>query len=264
VRLTALALFTLAGLAHAQPPIHSESTSTVDLTTAADGSQTVEIRNISYEVTERLLLRKTTRSKQVLGEIGMEATITLDAWPLDEDPRHKPQYSLTVAGADGQVIDKALFVVARGLEETEWWSVYKLDSGQHLFDTYVPLLNFSISRETVTTRYAGFEVPPDDTKDVRLKPPSVVGVLTYASEDRIIREALLICEDPKQAQLLRSYADTTRTIAFVDGALKLSFSRNYPSPPNAVEVRIPVLRDDLDLVHAQLPLRMHLAKLASR
>jgi hypothetical protein len=257
--LHALALLIIAGVSQAQ---HSESKSTLDRSTAADGSQTVEIRNTSYELTERLVLRKTTHSKQLLGDIGIEATVTLEAWRLGEDLQHKPLYSLTVAGADGQVIDKTLFVVARGLEETEWWSVYKLGTGQHLFDTYVPLLTFSISRETLTTRYVGFEVPPDDTKDARLKPPNVVGLLTYASGDRIIRQVLVTCDDRKQAQLLRSYADTTGTVAFVEGALHLSFARNYPSPPNTAEVSIPIRHDDFDLAHAQLPPRMHLTKLA--
>jgi len=264
-----LALFLLAALASAQqrPPIHAESLSTVDYTSAADGSETVEIRNISHEVTgtqvpgrpdnERLLLRKTTRSKQVLGDIGMEATVTLEAWRVGEDPRRKPLYTLAVAGADAHTLDNALWVVSRGLEETEWWSVYKLGSAQHLFDTYVPLLSFSISRQTVTTRYVGLDVPPDDTPDSRLKKPNVIAVLTYASEDRLIRRALLTCDDPGQAQLLRSYADTTRSLSFHDGALTLSFTQNYPSPPNPVELRIPVRHDDLDLTHAQLPPRMH-------
>jgi hypothetical protein len=264
-----LAVFLLAVLVRAQqrPPLHAQSASTIDFSSAADGSETVEIRNISHEVTgtqvpgrppgERLLLRKTTHSKQVLGDIGLEATVTLEAWRLGEDPRQKPLYTLTVAGEDARTIDNALLAVSRGLEETEWWSVYKLGSGQHLFDTYVPLLSFSISRETVTTRYVGLEVPPDDTKDARLKQPNVVGVLIYASEDRLIREALVTCDDPKQAQLLRSYADTTRAVSWTEGALKLSFSQNYPSPPNTVELRIPVRRDDLDLTHTQLPPRMH-------
>jgi len=263
-----LVLLLLAGLAHAQqrPPIHAESASTADYTTAADGSETVEIRNISYEVTgsnvparppgERLLLRKTTDSKQVLDDIGMEATVTLEAWRLGEDPRQKPVYTLTVTGAEGHTVDNALFVVARGLEETEWWSVYKLGSGQHLFDTYVPLLSFSITRESVTTRYVGLEVPSDDTNNARLKQPNVVGVLTYASEDRIIREALLTCDGPERAQLLRSYADTTRTLSFAVGTLKLSLSQNYPSPPNPADLRIPLRHDDLDLEHAQLPPHM--------
>jgi len=62
---------------------------------------------------ERLLLRKTTRSKQILGDIGMQATVTLEAWRLGEDLRRKPLYTLTVTGEDGRTIDNALFVVAR-------------------------------------------------------------------------------------------------------------------------------------------------------
>jgi hypothetical protein len=86
----------------------------------------------------------------------------------------------------------------------------------------------------------------------------VVGVLSYSSEDRLIRAALVTCDDPKQAALLRSYADTTRALSFVDGTLRVSFSQNYPSPANTVELRIPVRRDDLDLAHCQLPPRVHL------
>ena len=267
---SALTLLLLTSLAHAQqrPPIHAESPSTVDLLFAADGSETVEIRNISHEVTgtqvpgrppdERLLMRKTTHSKQFIGDIGMEATVTLEAWPLGADPRQKPLYTLKIAVADGRTLDNALFVVSRGLEETEWWSVYKLGSGQHLFDTYVPLVSFSITRETMTTRYVGLEIPGDDTSDIKLKQPNVVGVLSYSSEDRLIRAALVTCDDPKQAALLRSYADTTRALSFVDGTLRVSFSQNYPSPANTVELRIPVRRDDLDLAHCQLPPRVHL------
>jgi hypothetical protein len=251
----------------AAPPLHLEIPSTIDYSSAADGEETVEIRNVWHDVTgtqvpgrppdERLLLRKTTRSKQILGDVGMEAMVTLEAWPLGEDPRGKPLYALNVTGADGRTVDNALFVAARGLEETEWWSVYMLGSGEHLFDTYVPLLSFSITRESVTTRYAGLEVPGDDTKTDRLKQPNAVALLTYASEVRVIRQVLLTCDDAKQAALLRSYADTTRGLSWAEGMLKLTFSQNYPSPANVVEVRIPLQREDLDLAHAQLPPRMH-------
>ena len=262
--------FLAASLACAQPqPFHADASSTVNYSKATDGSETVEIRNVSYEVTEtqvpgrppdeRLLLRKTTHSKHVLGDIGMQATVTLDAWRFGDDPQQKPLYSLTATGDDGLTLDNALFVISRGLEETQWWSVYKLGSGQHLFDTYVPLVTFSISRETVTNRYVGFEAPPDDTADARLKQPNVVGVVTYASEDGIIREALVTCDDPRQAQLLRSFADTQRTLAADNHALKLSFSQNYPSPHYTVVLRIPVHGDDLDLAHAQLAPKVHVS-----
>src|ERR1035441_4043872 len=48
-----IAVFLLAVLVRAQqrPPLHAQSASTIDFSSAADGSETVEIRNISHEVT---------------------------------------------------------------------------------------------------------------------------------------------------------------------------------------------------------------------
>jgi hypothetical protein len=267
----------------APKPVQAQSSSTISSTTAADGAQTVEIRNVSYEVTstnvpgrppdERLLLRRTTHSKETLGDIGVDATVTLEAWRFGDDPRNKPLYTLTTSGTGGDTLDAALFIASRGLEEQEWWSVYRLGTGQHLLDTYVPLVDFSISREILTPRYVGLDVPPDDSKDARLKQPNVIAVLSYASEDHVIREALLTSDDRQQAALLRSFADVTRTLDIQEGppvaaaakgkaqepsrTLKLSFSQNYPSPANTLNVLIPVVGDDLDLARAQLPARMH-------
>ena len=264
-------------------PVQAQSSSTFSSKTEADGSQTVEIRNLSYEVTgtnvpgrprdERLLLRKTTHSKQTLDDIGVDAKVTIEAWRFGDDPRQKPLYTINTTGTDGHTMDSAIFIASRGLEEVEWWSVYKLGTGQHLFDTYVPLVSFSISREILTTRYVGLEVPPDDAKDARLKQKNVVAVLSYASEDRVLREVLLTCDDAERAALLRSYDDMTRMLSMVEGppaapaakgkssepsrTLKLSFSENYPSAANTQDVLIPVRGDDLDLAHAQLPARMH-------
>jgi hypothetical protein len=263
--------------------LREQSQSSINYSTAADGSQTVEIHNVTFEFTgtgipgrpsnERLLLRKTIHSKGAVDDIGVEATVTLEAWPLGVDLKQKPLYKLTETGTAVQTVYPDLFVVDRQLEEVEWWSVYQLGNGRHLFDTYVPLVSFSISREVVTTRYAGLEVPPDDAKDVRLKGPHVVAVLSYASADRVIREALLTCDDPQQAKLLRSYFDSTRTLTEIEGAagagrgkaseprrsLKLSISQNYPSPPATIEALVPIAGDDFDLAHAQLPPRVHLA-----
>jgi hypothetical protein len=224
---------------------------------------------VSYEITgtdlpgrpsgQRLLLRKTTHSKEILGDIGVEATVTLEAWLFGDDPARKPLYTVATSGLDGRTLDNALFVASRGTEEVEWWSVYKLGSGQHFFDTYVPLVSFSVSRETVKTRYVGLEIPPDDVSDARLKQPNVVAVLSYASGDRMIREVLVTCDDPGQARLLRSYDDVMRTVSVEEAprAIKVSFRQNYPSPANPANLLIPVLGDDLDLGHAQLPARMH-------
>lgn len=265
-------------------PVQAQSSSSISTRTEPDGSQIVEIRNVTYELSDpvipghprsdRVLLRKTTHSKETVGDIGVDATVTLEAWRFGDDLRQKPLYTITASGTDGRTMDNAIFIVSRGLEEVEWWSVYRLGTGQHLFDTYVPLVSFSISKEFLTTRYAGLEVPPDDTRDARLKQPNVIGVLTYASEDRIIREALLTCDDPRRAAQFRSFADETRELSMLataaagtaaakgkprepSGTLKLSFSESYPSPPNTTEVQIPLQGDDLDLAHAKLPAGMH-------
>jgi len=285
VTLIAVAVLSIPGLLGqpAKPPL-AQATSTIRASTESDGAQTIEIRNISFEVTwpqvpgrprdERLLLRKTIRSKSTLGDIGVDATITLEAWRLGDDLRQKPLYAIGIPGTDGHTTDNAIFVAARGLEEVDWWSVYKLGTGQHLFDTYVPLVSFSISRDLLTTRYAGLEVPEDDARDARLKQPNVVAVLTYASGDRVMREALITCDDRNQAAQLRSFADETRTLSLVERAhsapangkesdparfLKISFSENYPSGPNTIDLMIPIAGDDLDLAHAELPARLHIA-----
>ena len=266
-------------------PLRAQSTSSVSSTPAADGSQLLAIRNVTYEVTgtgvpglasdERLLLRKTTHSKETIGEIGVDAGILLEAWRFGDDLGQKPRYAISVSGTDGRTMDDAIFIATRGLEEVDWWSVYRLGTGRHLFDTYVPLVSFSISKQFLTTRYVGLDVPSDDVSDSRLKQPNVVAVLIYASADRVLREALLTCDDTDQAALLRSYSDTTRSVSMVEGesvsatgksrprepsrTLKLSFSQNYLSPSNTKEFLIPLKGDDLDLAHAQLPARMQVS-----
>jgi hypothetical protein len=266
-------------------PVRAQSLSSVSSILAADGSQLLEIRNVSYEVTgsdvlglprgERLLLRKTTHSKETMGDIGVDATILLEAWRFGEDPGQKPRYTISASGTDGHTMDNAIFIASRGLEEVDWWSVYRLGTGQHLFDTYVPLVSFSISKQFLTIRYIGLDVPSDEVSDTRLKQPNVVAVLTYASAERVLGEALLTCDDREQAALLRSYADTTRSLSMVEGesiaatgksrpqeplrTLKLSFSQNYPSPSNTKQVLISVQGDHLDLAHAQLPAQMHVS-----
>ena len=49
-------------------------------------------------------------------------------------------------------------------------------------------------------RYLGLDAPGDDTKDARFKEPHFVAVVGYASASKVIREAIITCDDPKQAQ----------------------------------------------------------------
>jgi hypothetical protein len=232
--------------------------------TVKGDEKTVEITNVNYELAGKdLVLRKTTSSKQVIGDIGLEATTTTEAWKLGTDLKQKPLYAVSVSGTESRTVENEIFVVSRGLEEVEWWSVYNLAGGAHLFDTYVPLLKFSTSRKEMILRYAGFDVPPDDAKDPRLNDRHVVGVLTYASAEKVFGEALITCDDPKLAQQLRSFADETRVLTQTGPPkaqlLRLAFSQNFPAPPSTIAVVVPLAGDKMDLAHAQLPPRMHIA-----
>jgi hypothetical protein len=255
-------------------PYQGQSSSTFSTTSTKDKEQAIDISNVAYEVTstaipgrpaqERLVLRKTTQTKYVVDQIGEDANTIVEAWPLGVDFLQKPLYTLKVDGVEPTVIAGEVLQVSRGLEDVEWWSLYKLANGERLFDTYTPLAKFSISREILTMRYVGLEVPPDDARDARLKDPHVVAVLTYASASKVVREALITADDVKQAQLLRSYADCAHIVEAVEQnavvqSLRVTIRQHYPSPPNPVVLTIPIWRDDLDLAHAQLPARLHVA-----
>ncbi len=270
-RMSALWIFFPALCAHAQsrtpakPPFQSQSSSTLKYS-VENGSEVVEISNVNFEMVgagipgrppdEYLTLRKSTRTREVVGDIGMEASTTVEAWPLGTDLKRKPLYSLTVSGVEPAARNNEVLVVSRGLEEVEWWSVYKLGTGARLFDTYVPLLQFGVNQGS---RYAGLEVPPDNTADPRLRRPNVVAVLTYASGERVIREALITCDDPKQAQLLRSYADAGRTLEHGPAGIRLVIRENAPANRTLATITVPVVKDNLDLGHAQLPAALHIS-----
>ena len=247
-----------AGLAITQTrqPFQSQSPASVVYGVNKDGQRTVEITNVLYQVTgpadKRLLLRITTRTKEVIDEVGMDASTTAEAWALGVDLTQRPLYTLKTDGVDARTVDGALLVILRGLEDTPWWSVYKLGTGERLFDSYVPLLGFSIRRDIQTLRYVGLEIAAE---------PNGVAKITYASAEHVIREALITDDDAQQTQKLRSFADATRTVALVETperALKVSLSRNYPSAPATVTLMIPIVRDDLDLAHAQMPAHLRI------
>lgn len=258
-------------MAQAPKPFQAQSASTIAYRVEKD-EQIVESVNVAYSVTgtdvpgrpknERLVLRTTARSKQVLGDIGEEATVTAEAWPLGAGLHTKPLYTLSETGVEAHTLENALWQFARGTEEVQWWSIYQLGTGRHLFDTYVPPINFSISREFVVSRYGALDVPPDDAADARMKEPHVVAVVVYASPEKVIREALITCDDVPRAKELRSYADTTRTLTLRESpslppVLRIRFVSNTPQARETL-LELPVIKDDLDVGNAKVPAGMHI------
>jgi hypothetical protein len=89
---------------------------------------------------------------------------------------------------------------------------------------------------------------------MRLKDPRVVGVLNYASAEKVIREVMITCEDPQRARLYRSYFDVARTMAVTENQrLQVTLRESYPGKNAALVFEIPITGDDLDVTHAKLP-----------
>jgi hypothetical protein len=273
IRLFLLAAVATVALCVDQKSFRAESASTAAFTAEKNGEQTLEIHNVTYQWTamgvpggpgeERLLLRTTTHSKNVAGDIPEAGAVTLEAWPLGVDPRQNPLYTIHVSGSGAHTLDTDFWVVDRGSEDVDWWSVYKLGTGQHLFDTYVQVLRFSLTRDVETPRYVGLEMPPDDASDPRLRDPHVVGVVSYAAGDRVIREILLTHTDARRAAELRAYEDTTRTVSLVESPsrrLRITFRDSVDDSRAApAEAIIPLKGDDLDAAGAQLTSGLHAA-----
>jgi len=254
----------------AKKPFQSQASSSIAYRSDKDG-ETVEIANVAWQVTgtdipgrprnERLVLRTTARERQVLGDIGSDAKVTVEAWPMGADLQAKPLYSVTQTGLEAHTLENALLQFARGTEEVEWWSVHQLGTGKHLFDTYVPAVNFSTSRELFISRYGALDVPPDDAADARLKEPHIVAVLIYASAEKVIREALITADDVNRATELRSYADTRRTLTLRESpsfppVLRIRFLSNGKVEEQTL-LEVPIAKDDLDLAAATVPAGLH-------
>jgi hypothetical protein len=217
-------------------PFETQATSTLKYGRTSDGADTVDIVNVTWDWAQRLVLRKTHVEHNVIGDQGNEPTIKVEAWPLGVNPREKPLYSITLDGQDAVVVDDALLVFDR-TQETPWWSVYRLDTGQPFFNTFAPLLHLP------EERYAGLEIPEGEAG-------TLVGTLTYASQDRIIRQLRITCDTASRAAELRSFAENTFELAAAGPAIRIKIS--------ATVFTVPIANDNLDPAHARLPAGLHL------
>jgi hypothetical protein len=253
----------------------AQGTSSVVLHTQ-QGRTAIDITNVTFMTTgsyvpgrppdERLLLRVTRTSREAIDEKGLDATVTVEAWPLGADPAEAPLYAVTLDGVDATVVDNAVIVFERGTEDVAWQSIHSLGTGAPLFDTFVPMLQLP-PPEAGAPRFVGLDVPPDDALDERLRDPKVVGVLAYASPERVIRRLLITCSDVERAAAFRSYWDTTRGLSSVrhlttpDMPAEKVLINWWPTGqamPNVpmsqiVTAVIPIVGDDLDIAHAQMP-----------
>ncbi|MBI2687502.1 MAG: hypothetical protein HYX27_14410 [Acidobacteria bacterium] len=210
--------------------VSAQTASTISVS-GKKGEEAVEIRNVTYEVAAGLVLRKTEQTRQVMGDKGMEASTLVEAWPLGAGRKGKPAYSLKVEGVDGHAMDNELYIITRGLEDVEWWSLYRLTDGNPLFDTHVRPV-----RILSTGQYAGLDVPADG--DPRLKDERLIGIVNITGAKNVVRRVELRCGDTKRARLLRSYWDVRRSFAFDEAKGVLVLTIRDAQPDAVAEVAL--------------------------
>lgn len=218
-------LLSIAALALA-----AQDTSTITVT-GKKGEETVAIRNVTYEVSGGLVLRRTEVSKEVLNEKGIDATTTVEAWPVGADRKAKPKYTIASQGIDGRPVDGQYYQIQRGIEDTLWWSVFDLATGKPLFSTFV-----RVFRVPETGDLAGYDVPEDG--DPRLqRNPRLLGVVAMAAPGGPVKRIEVHCKDAKRAVILRSFADVRPELKPAGkDALSLTIHDALPD----VTVRIPL------------------------
>lgn len=169
----------LAGalIAQSPAPFRSQSNSTIDFSVKADTKTEVTGSGIpGRPLGEKMVLRKSVHTKEVVDEVGMEVSTTIEAWPLGRNLTSPPLYKISVKGADPRVANNEVIVVARGVEDVEWWSIYGLGGGKPLFDTHVPLAQASITKDVRTLRYAGAAILRsyfDTTRSLSMTPTGI-------------------------------------------------------------------------------------------
>jgi hypothetical protein len=195
----------------------------------------------------RLLLRLAVTDGDAFASGPAEGRVRLDAWPLNDadDINKAAMYTIVAPGRSASIEDDSTLVVEHGIRR----SVYALASGTWLYDTDAVVATFSLEGER--RRVVAVATAEDDM------PAGSVAVLTYATNQTVLKRVLVTASDPARARLLRSSVSMTRAVARMEDSTRRILDLPLPSGT----VRIPMNGDDLDLAHAQLPAGLGLAEL---
>lgn len=195
----------------------------------------------------RLLLRLEVTDSDVFASGPAEGRVRLDAWPLDgaDDVKKPALYTVVAPGRAATLDEDGTLVVERGSRR----SIYALSSGTWLYDAESQVSSFALEGDR--RRVIAVSSAEDDM------PPGSVAVLTYATNQTVLKRVLLSASDPTRARLLRSSVGLTRAVARLEDATR----RTLDLPLPAGTVRIPMTGDDLDLARAQVPAGLSLVEL---
>lgn len=226
--------------------------STVGVTDNSGGT-TLAIGNVVHELTrtivsprgrmEQLLLRIESSSEETLDAPGITGKVRLSARPIDGVRETMPLYEVALDGRGARLDDSGLIAV--DLDDGAARSVrayHLVATGERLFETAAGLAGTVFPGASYRWRYAAFLPITDDREELLAKQPKIIGIITYAAADRVIRQIAVEADSAERAVQLRSIWDEGHFLAWVPGeqqALSLRFL------PSGVSLLLPVKDDDL-------------------
>lgn len=226
--------------------------STVGITDKS-GETTLTISNVVHELTrmlvsprgrmEQILLRIESRSEETMDAPGITGKVRLSARPINGARETAVLYDLTLDGRSARLDDSGFIAVDLDDGAARSVRAYHLAStGERLFETAAGLASIVIPGPSYRWRYAAFLPIMDDRSDLLSKQPNIIGVITYAAPDRVVRQIAVEAESAEKAAQLRSIWDEEHFLSWVPGDQPVLSLRLAPS---GLSLLLPVKDDDL-------------------
>ncbi len=208
---------------------------------------------------ERILLDIATVTRETQGEKGIRGSLEISARVAE---RELPLlYSLRLPARAAALDESGL--IAADLDDccTFHRAYHDAATRERLFESTVPIASLALEGPRFKRRVAAFVARMDGNKDHGAWGENAVGLISYATADRVIQQALVVADDPTVARRLRSLDDERTGLAWVDartGAPILAVPGHGEVQPqlrvhfstSGIEVNIPLEKDELVLKEA--------------
>ncbi len=241
----------LAAPALAQAPLY-KGESTVGISGERSGPE-VSVANVQHEVTrqvvtprgklEQLIVTIESRYRETIGEPGIFGEVRLTARPIDGAGPTPPLYDIRLKNRGAHLDDHGFIVVELDDGSTRpIRSYHAAATGERLFETAAGLAAVALPGPYQRLRFAAFMPVLDDRQDLLAPSPRMIGVLTYASRSRVIRQVAVEAETRERAAELRSIWDEDHALAWsAEGPPVLTLRFN----PSGIRISLAVEDDDL-------------------
>ncbi|MBF0168165.1 MAG: hypothetical protein HQL45_11100 [Alphaproteobacteria bacterium] len=214
-----------------------------------------------------LIIETEMNTLYMWGEKGTEGKVSVTAWRLQGASKNQEKaYAFTCDGIGINVQPDFITVEEDGDLAYSHTQTYFTKNGKFAFSAFGPPAEMILTPVgVVEERVAAFspfsQRIPDENRT------KAIGVIAYATRDRLLAEALLVSNDESQARSLSMAADESQKLTWIDlltnqapGRLGATRSTNFDEVAmrlrfhdSKLDLFIPVTATDIDYARLKLP-----------